>query len=30
MDGHDMSLENMKNLITIVNSKESENVWLRI
>jgi nicotinamidase-related amidase len=30
MDGHDMSLENMKNLITIVNSKGIENVWLRI
>jgi nicotinamidase-related amidase len=28
-DGHDRSLENMKNLITIINSKEIENVWLK-
>ena len=28
-DGHDRSLENMKNLITIINSKELENVWLK-
>jgi nicotinamidase-related amidase len=26
-DGHDRSLENMKNLITIINSKELENIW---
>jgi len=26
-DGHDRSLENMRNLITIINSKELENVW---
>jgi len=25
--GHDRSLENMKNLITIINSKELDNVW---
>jgi nicotinamidase-related amidase len=29
-DGHDRSLENMKNLITIINSKELENVWLKL
>jgi nicotinamidase-related amidase len=29
-DGHDRSLENMKNLITIINSKEVENVWLKL
>jgi nicotinamidase-related amidase len=29
-DGHERSLENMKNLITIVNTKEIENVWLRL
>ena len=29
-DGHDRSLENMKNLITIINSKELENVWTKI
>jgi len=29
-DGHDRSLENMKNLITIINSKEIENVWLKL
>ena len=29
-DGHDRSLENMKNLITIMNSKEIENVWLKL
>jgi isochorismate hydrolase len=28
-DGHDRSLENMKNLITIINSKELENIWSR-
>ena len=28
-DGHDRSLENMKNLITIINSKQIENVWLK-
>ena len=28
--GHDRSLENMKNLITIINSKELENVWLKL
>jgi hypothetical protein len=27
-DGHDRSLENMKDLITVINSKELENVWL--
>ena len=26
-NGHDRSLENMKNLITIINSKELENIW---
>jgi nicotinamidase-related amidase len=26
-DGHERSLENMKNLITIINSKELEKVW---
>jgi nicotinamidase-related amidase len=29
-DGHDRSLENMKNLITIINSKELESVWLKL
>ncbi len=29
-DGHNRSLENMKNLITIINSKEVENVWLKL
>ena len=29
-DGHDRSLENMKNLITIINSKELENIWLKL
>lgn len=28
-DGHERSIENMKNLITIINSKEIENVWLK-
>jgi nicotinamidase-related amidase len=28
-DGHG-SLENMKNLITIINSKEIENIWLKL
>ena len=28
-DGHERSLENMKNLVTIINSKELENVWLK-
>jgi nicotinamidase-related amidase len=28
-DGHYRSLENMKNLMTIANSKELENVWLK-
>jgi nicotinamidase-related amidase len=27
--GHNRSLENMKNLITIINSKELENIWSR-
>jgi nicotinamidase-related amidase len=27
-NGHDRSLENMKNLITIIDSKELENIWL--
>jgi hypothetical protein len=26
-NGHNRSLENMKNLITIINSKELENIW---
>src|SRR5919106_4047108 len=26
-EGHDRSLENMKNFITIINSKELENIW---
>jgi hypothetical protein len=26
-DGHNRSLENIKNLITILNSKELENIW---
>ncbi|MFL6412706.1 MAG: isochorismatase family protein [Nitrososphaeraceae archaeon] len=29
-DGHDRSLENMKNLITVINSEEIENVWLKL
>jgi nicotinamidase-related amidase len=29
-DGHERSLENMKNLITVINSKELENVWLKL
>ena len=29
-EGHDRSLENMKNLITIVNSKELDNVWSKL
>jgi nicotinamidase-related amidase len=29
-EGHKRSLENMKNLITIVNSKALENVWLKL
>jgi nicotinamidase-related amidase len=29
-DGHERSLENMKNLITVLNSKEIENVWLKL
>ena len=28
-NGHDRSLENMKNLITIINSNELENIWSR-
>ena len=28
-DGHERSLENMKNLVTIIHSKELENVWLK-
>ena len=28
-NGHERSLENMKNLITIINSKELENIWSR-
>jgi nicotinamidase-related amidase len=28
-EGHDRSLENMKNLITVINSREVENVWLK-
>ena len=26
-DGHNRSIENMKNLITVINSKEIENIW---
>ena len=26
-NGHERSLENMKNLITVINSKELENIW---
>jgi hypothetical protein len=29
-DGHDRSLENMKNLITIINSKELGNIWVKL
>src|SRR5919107_5657329 len=29
-DGHERSLENMKNLVTIIHSKELENVWLKL
>jgi nicotinamidase-related amidase len=29
-DGHDKSIENMKNLVTIINSKQIENVWLKL
>ena len=29
-DGHNRSLENMKNLITIINSKEIENLWPKV
>src|SRR5919199_4631275 len=29
-DGHERSLENMKNLITIINSKELDNIWLKL
>ena len=29
-DGQDRSLENMKNLITIISSKGLENVWLKL
>ena len=28
-DGHERSLENMKNLITIINSKDLEDVWAK-
>ena len=28
-DGHERSIENMKNLITIINSKNIENIWLK-
>ena len=28
-DGHKRSLENMKNLVTIIHSKELENIWLK-
>jgi nicotinamidase-related amidase len=28
-EGHDRSLDNMKNLITVINSREVENVWLK-
>jgi nicotinamidase-related amidase len=29
-EGHDRSLENMKNLMTIINSKELENIWSKL
>ena len=29
-DRHDRSLENMKNLTTVINSKELQNVWLKL
>jgi nicotinamidase-related amidase len=29
-DGHNRSLENMKSLITIINSKELDNIWSKI
>ena len=29
-DGHNRSLENMKNLITIISSKEVENIWSKV
>jgi nicotinamidase-related amidase len=29
-DGHNRSLENMKNLITIISSKEIENIWPKV
>ena len=28
-DGHDRSLENMKNLITVINSKDLGDVWAK-
>jgi nicotinamidase-related amidase len=28
--GHDRSLENMKNLIIIINSKELDNIWSKL
>jgi nicotinamidase-related amidase len=28
-DGHERSLENMKNLVTIIHPKELENIWLK-
>ena len=28
-DGHERSFDNMKSLITIINSKELENFWLK-
>ena len=29
-EGHERSLENMKNLITIINSKDLENIWVKL
>ena len=29
-DGHNRSLENMKSLITIINSKELDNIWSKL
>jgi len=30
VDGHNRSLENMKNLITIITSKEVQNIWSKV
>jgi len=29
-DGYYRSLENMKNLITVINSKDVENIWSKV